>query len=724
MLKNVFNCAGIARSTHVLNTDGEKLFFPSSSNIIVYENEKMWPILRNGSDVKYLKIGCGIILCDTENRVEMNNRYVFNLKQPVTAINFDSSLKNKENKLQIFVFCTLSEIFLAINDKIYTFKLRDVAAIDIAQTENGMHEIFCGDLSGNLYKIVTNLDDLHFIEQKTTSQGKSFNDFLNSRYSKDLIKIEQTTKLEKYEINQIKCHDDAISSLKITRNFIITCSHDQTLKIIDRNDLTLLDTLLGHSDIVYDCFYDDKNNEILSASADNSIITWKFDKTWKNVNMIGNNSSMPFYSVVKLKNNTIYIQDYFGKLFKYENYKIVSSLSGHSDKITTCDMFDDLIITGSNDFSVKLFKNNMEIARPTLHGYPIQSAVFSSQKMASNNNECLSGDNTIIVGSEENILRVYEPTEAVFQYLKASSGDSLKRPVQFAMPSDLSLTNELHRKESVNFDENSNQKSDFSVPLNEHSLQNYLCYKEKKKLYGQYFSNSTVCTSGNNLILCTNKSANLKFSGIFVYYDFQLVQYIASHFLTITKMEFIGNFLFAVSRDRCISFYEIVNEFSEEKDCCSKDDFEAKMCHSNKESKIFLNKKIADSPFYLKFLYKSQIHTRAINSLSISPISHQIATCSKDKTVRILSSRNLEEEMKIECEEEPTAVRFIHKAIEDTSFLAIGTVSGSFLLYDAQNFKEIFKKSLHSRKITEIKYCNGKLVTVGEDWMMRVFELK
>lgn len=666
MLENIFNSSGIGRSTHILNVENEKLYYGSSSNIIVYEDERITPILREGSDITHLKIRDGIILCDTDNRVEINNKFHYIAEEAITAVSKTAFTIDGNIGYDFAIFSTLSQIYIIFDQKIYPLILPNIVCID-CMVENGFFIVYCGDLHGVLYKISVPLSN--FVGEIPSNKNHNiFTLFESNNKPKNLEKIIDSMT---YELKTNKVHEDTISSVKIGKGFVITCSHDCSLRLVDLNTLKQIDSLVGHSDIVYDCFYDHESNHILSVGADNTVISWKNENGWRDTARVGNRTNIPFFGVVKLRkkeNDIIYVQDYHGSLFKYVNFQLTQSLSGNTDKVTTCDVKNDLILTGSSDFSVRIYKEGQEIARPSIHGYPIQSAVFHGKFVA--------------IGSEESIIRVYEPTTPVENLILSRKQE--EKTVQIATPSELSLTNEIKNVEI--FD------------LNEHSLQNILCFKERKKLYGQFFSNSALAAN-KDLILCANKSANLKFSGIFVFYDFKAVQYIAVNNLGITKIEISpdGKYVIAVSRDRNASLYEIKDYFSDEKNEAN-----------------FINKKMNESKKYLHFLSKIKIHDRAINSVSFNETGSLFATSSKDKTVKIFNMLSLECIHNQKFETEVTAIRFFE------NHLFVGQSNGMLSICSV-DLKIIFSLKAHSKKINEIKCSFEKIITVGDDWLIRVF---
>ena len=669
MFTNIFNAAGIAKSVHVFRTEKNIIYYGSSSNIMMYVDDEITPILRVGGEITGLEVRDGIILSDSTNRLEINNRFFLQLDESVTAVSKTECKMFKNTLIDICVFTTLSKLFIFSQEKVFSIEIKNTNTIDCV-LEHGNFIVYCGSLNGFLYKLTIDLENIVDFARPSTNAVQNIESLFEQIAV--LKKIEEVEEFSLYKIEKCRAHDDTISDVKWTEKFLITSSQDTTIKIFDRQNLVLLDTLLGHTDIVYDSFYDAENDEIISVGADNSVIFWMNDNGWKSGAKVGNISNSPFFSVVKVRTqnkDAVYIQGYHGSLYKYVDHSLKQSLGGHSDKITSLDLKDDLILTGSLDFTVRLYKDDKEIARPSIHGYPIKNAIFA-------------GD-LVSVGSEESIIRIYEETPAVRQLIL---GEFELKNIPIAMPSELSLTNETRQVESVS--------------LNEHMLQNVLCFSEKKKIYGQFFSNSALAAN-HEIILCANKSANLKFSGIFVISVYKSVQYLAVHDLSVEKIEISpnGKFVVAVSRDRCISFYTVENKFIQ-----------------SVADHALIDDKMQDGKKYIHLREKKKVHTRAITTLCINNDSSRFATASKDRTVKIHDVDTLDCIESIELDNEATSLRFLD------NLLIVGQCDGNLSVY-TDKLQKIFQKRIHSQKITEIRCAPGKIVTVADDWLIRVFKI-
>lgn len=689
-LKNTFNIAGINNFPNTLITRDNILFYASSCNIIADQI----PFLRKGNEIKRLQIRENLILAENY-KLEINNKYFIQTKDVITSINTIYNL---------FVFSTLKNIFIVVDEVIYELEIENVVSIEILTFENQLY-IFCGTFDGVLYEI--SINEFRFgIKSSGAQENLNFENeyFINLdknpsaidvilKKNSILTELKNKKILKNFTTKKHKIHDDKITKIINFKNLIVTCSQDFTIKVfIFEKELTLIDTLIGHNDMVYDVFLNQENDhiEMMSVGADNLIIIWHINysnqnilerskvqstKNYKSIKItkfiiLHNLSKTPLFNILKIK-DTIFVHGYKSALYKYKDYNLIESISGHSDKITTCDTKDNFILTGSADMTVKLFfvKNYQcrEIARPVIHGHPISNVIFYNDKIA--------------VGSEETIIRVYEPTEAVkkieHECAENIETNSLKSiTVNASIQSELSLTPEIKK---------------IQLPsLNEHALQNFLLFKETKKIYGQFFSNSSICFK-DNLLFFTNKSASLPFSGIFCSKNNSVVQYLQNHEFGVNKMMVYGNKLFAVSRDKFISIYMINDNKIDE----------------NQE--ILKNEKNAA---VLTLENKSKIHSRSINTLSIS--QKNIATSSKDKSLKIFDHElNLQKEFYFD--DEITSLLFFNE------FLFCGQNDGTFLVIN--NFEIVLKEKICSKRINEIKKIENGIVVVSDDMMIRIFEI-
>ncbi|ELQ75600.1 WD40/YVTN repeat-like domain containing protein [Trachipleistophora hominis] len=472
MLENIFNVAGIAQKNHVMCQENNVVYYASSSNVIKCKNNKIAPIIRQGNDITNLKVRDGIILSDKDNCVELNNTVLFESNDAIQAVNKSKFVLHDGKLRDVKAFCSFEKIYIFCEKSIFYVEQEGVITLDCIIID-GTVFLVCGTLDGKILKFTIKLDNLlesHKIGNNSlqTNSSHEYERFYLEERKTD--KIMDIKRLEKYTVENIKAHDDAVTDIKINTSIILSSSQDKTIKIHNLQTFEHVDTLIGHSDYVYESNFVDKHNEIVSAGADNCVIIWEFRDGWKSKTRLGNLVSTPFYSALVINEKCtsfengydneieqeneyfVMVHSYNGGIYRYCDTELVHSVGGHVDKITTLAVKNDFILTGSLDRTVRLYYKMKEVARPCIHGYSIRSAVFYN-------------DN-VVVGSDESILRVYERTTGVEKILRdvdlkmnVESGDSAlvtavadnkceaqhENVLFIATPSELSLTNEIKK---------------------------------------------------------------------------------------------------------------------------------------------------------------------------------------------------------------------------------------------------------------------------------------
>ncbi|EPR78665.1 WD-40 repeat protein, partial [Spraguea lophii 42_110] len=747
-----------------------------SVDILIYNNECIYIIY---STTKYIKI----IKYNTNNMGGIND--IKNTEDTDNENNINS-IRNTDNKS-------------TINDT-NIIEMKYIYAIDSIIVNNNIM-IIVGDIEGRIH-IINNNKIIKTIHAHTD-------------VVKDIkiLKINEDRRENMNNDKDISYNDRDVSYMK--NIYIITASQDRSIKIHSLYDYTLVSTLISHSDWINSInMY---KNDIISSSSDNTIIYWKYrDNGWEIKERYGGlqEKNRAFYNAFVMEDGDdvkLLGQSHTGGFYCYNiKYKdggencLGYFYSGHTAEITSLDFYkqqdnydnDDnynsdndikdiqnnndiqnngndmknMLISGSLDFTVRIFdiKNNMEVLRPMCHGYPI--------------NDCkiIKNSNKIIIGSEESILRIMEPAEICYKIIQDTKIDNIcykiiqdekiddnkcyeiiqdkidNHEFTAATTSELSLTNEILSL-SIN-------TKNF---INEKSLSDYLLFSEYKKLYGHYFETECIAT-GNNFILSTNKSSIKKYSGIFLWYnnnneDYELVQYIAVHDLTVTKIRITENnkYVIAVSRDRTASLYSIEEDNNNDGNNNNLDsnsnnhrsDNNNKNVNSNSNNNDnIINRIIKKNKYYLKFIERISDHKRLINDCYIN--DRYLITCSRDKRVLIYSYNNnnidnnnnndrhidnndidsnnnnnigsnniidikLLKEIKIEYE--VTAISVIY------NILLIGDVYGYIHLYNIDNIldiKFISKYKIHSKiNVIEVNEKERIIATGGGDNMVRVFKI-
>ncbi|KAI5957421.1 ELP2 [Candida margitis] len=355
-----------------------------------------------------------------------------------------------------------------------------------------------------------------------------------------------------------------------------------------------------------------------------------------------------------------------------------------------------------------------ELARPQIHGY-----------------DMICCDNItktkFVSGGDEKILRVFELTESISQYLKALGGieindDNEKLP-EFATLPVLGLSNKADaqvQEETKNDDvddvegEELEQKDDkqITVPPTESYLQRNSLATEIEKLYGHGYEVTCCSTSPNgNLIATSCKSNNAKHAVIRVFIvgnDYQQSkQVLAGHNLTISSLKFSpdGRYLLAVSRDRQFSLWQLVDE--------------------------------ANAEFKLVEL-NTKPHSRIIWDCSWLPNAHSFVTVSRDKQMKLwkIMEGNVTLLNSLKMSEPITSVSIFKGSLSaKLNVIALGLESGQVAIYSTESgeFKQIvsfddsitpadrIEKLSFSSKITDQRLLLG----VGSrDTSVRVYSIE
>lgn len=734
MLNNIFNSAGIKQKNHVLCEENSIIYYASSSNIVIYSNNKTTPIIRHGPNITNLKVRDGIILSDEKNRVEFNNRIIFECDSAVLTVNKTKLVSYEDMFIDICVFSTVFRVYIFCCNQTFCIDCSEVISLDCIILCTDLI-LLCGTISGKIHKIKIGLENI--IQKKDGKNNNIRPGKLNhktyEKFYEGVCRMEppgSIMQINSFAEDTVIAHLDAVKDIKINKTTILTSSQDKTIKLFDLTSLKHIDTLIGHDDYVYESNFVANCDKIISAGADGCAIIWEHKKQkWQSKMRLGKlMNGVSFYNAIMIYRNQptvisnkekthhnvvfedyiVFIQSHDGGLFQYCNGQLVLSVSGNTDCVVSLDVKKNYILTGSLDKTTRLYYKLKEVARPCIHGYSIKSAVFFGEY--------------VVVGSSENIIRVYEMTSGLKKILceidkndglypsgspKDNAGKENNEHVDncytIATPSELSLTNEIRKLNAAE--------------LHEYMLQNTLCFRENKKIYGQFFANSCM-VSNDKIVLCANKSSTPKFSGIFLIVEFSIVQYIAVHELGIEKMDISANdkYVVAASRDKSVSLYEIitVNKHTENNDCVGYFDREIRP----RMDKNIFNKCFGQSKYYLLFKAKFNTHARRISAVCFDDITSCFVTGSKDKRLIAYSIDDHIIINSIDLKEEITALRFYRNK------LFIGLESGKLCVLDGMNLSnQIFQKKIHSGTINDIKFHDNMMVTVGNDNMMRVFEI-
>lgn len=310
-----------------------------------------------------------------------------------------------------------------------------------------------------------------------------------------------------------------------------------------------------------------------------------------------------------------------------------------------------------------------EFARPQIHGYDMI---------------CLDNIDAFkfVSGGDEKVLRVFEMTQSIndvlhkFCDITLQANESEALPEAAALPvlglSNKAANEQLEAGEAQQREEDFEENQDGQAtkidplanlegpPLEDH-LQRHTLFPEIEKLYGHGYETTCCATSpSGNIIASACRSNNIKHSVIRVFNvgkDFQLQEEpLKGHNLTITSLEFSpdGQYLVAVSRDRQLSLWRVVDE------------------ENAKIELIQLNEKA---------------HSRIVWDCSWAPATPSgsfFVTGSRDRSIKVWKVTESGAFMlaSLKTGEPVTSIAcFQHSLIHDRLIIAIGQESGKISIY-------------------------------------------
>lgn len=643
-MKPVFVSAGCMRRPHVLARLGECMVYGSRSNVVVADENRVVDVMYLDNNVNVVACGHGMILagdCEGGGYVVGGSAAKVELGAAVEAAGFLDDGR--------VVFCTADCLF------VYE-----------AERQQMIHKIKSECMP-------------------TCVLGAGGRLFVGTR--RGCIVVVDTAGFG--AVCEVSAHEDSIQDMKAVELegsvYIATCSQDETVKIwrlVDSPEvLQHVQTLNGHTDWIHGVCWTERG-DLLSASADCSIVYWTRGKVWESTMRLGGHKA--FFGVLML-GRAVIGQSYSGGFYKFED-ELKHHISGHTDEIRSIDWRGEFVLTASLDMTSRMFYKGQEAGRPQIHGYPLTSARF------------LNEDNLSFIGSaQETILRIYEPTQAFYMsciYIETNTddptaslemlriSDDRKSLYDFfssigdlklaAVPAELSLTNEV--------------VDDFEFETLNEQLLSTTTFHEARKIYGHYFEISDVAVSRDLIVSC-NKSLLRNFSGIFVWSrSFELVQYIEEHDYGIQRLAFSpdGRFLAAASKDRTASVYEVGKS--------------------------------------IRLVQRLRDHRRVVWDCSFSHDSRYLATCSRDKSVFVYEAPGFARKFSMRLECEVSAVCFS----PTRPMMLLGLESGEVVVVDVGYELTVRSRSReHSRQVNVIRFSEdgSRYATGGADGMLKIFLL-
>lgn len=416
----------------------------------------------------------------------------------------------------------------------------------------------------------------------------------------------------------LKAHEDWVRGLDFTTDgndlLLASCSQDALIRIwrlkyienSDKNNINsysntivtdkstyqvyVESVLMGHEQWIYSVNWNRKNNTLISASLDKTMVIWEYDKNIKlwidkvRVGEVGGNTLGFYGGFFGPDGKTILGHSYHGAfhLWKYslENHiwEPMVTVGGHFKDVVdlSWEPEGNYLFTVSADQTCRihaLWNSNRkpstwhEVARPQIHGFDMNSiAVFSKYKYASS--------------SEEKVIRLFDAPSNFIENFKRickctdkSSDNTNFQPRGASVPS-LGLSNKAVYSDN-NSDSKQNESSNMYLeesqftatnltepPTEETLLQNTL-WPEIQKLYGHGYEVYTLAVSPDGNYLASACKATTPEHAAVLLWDKEgkQIQKLMSHTLTVVQIAFSpdSQHILTVSRDRRWSLFSKTN---------------------------------------------------------------------------------------------------------------------------------------------------------------------
>lgn len=508
--------------------------------------------------------------------------------------------------------------------------------------------------------------------------------------------------------------------------------------------------LFGHEDWIYTTAWNPDPNQmqLVSASADNSLIIWEPDPVsgvWISKERMGEisvqkgstsatGSTGGFWiglwapdgrEVVSLGRTGSWRR--WKYLSEFDHWEQVIGISGHVRSVTDIqwEPKGGYLLSTSSDQTTRVHaewtrgdvKSWHEFSRAQIHGYDLN---------------CIDslGPARFISGADEKLLRVFNEPKAVAQLLDKLSGfqqTSVEEMPDTANIPVLGLSNKAAGDE-VPLGEDINGSSDdqaAALPVSldmdhppfEDYLARYTLWPEHEKLYGHGYEISAVAVSHDQSIIATACKASSIDHAVIRLYDaadwHEIRPPLTAHSLTVTDLSFSSDdrYLLSVGRDRQWAVFE----------------------------------RHADEPSHFSLLKSNpKGHSRMILGAAWipSPNTPAFATAGRDKTVKLWQMTEGEFVCKstISVKDPVTAISFLPTQHRNAFCLAVGEDNGAISLHkvvveslETSQIMSFDKLSSPSRSITCLSWRPGpdnvnerskfELAVASEDTSLRIYDV-
>ncbi|KAI3283949.1 hypothetical protein DTO002I6_9358 [Penicillium roqueforti] len=323
--------------------------------------------------------------------------------------------------------------------------------------------------------------------------------------------------------------------------------------------------LFGHEDWIYTIAWnpDSKRQQLLSASADNTITIWEQDQAsgvWMSTERMGEISVQKGSTTATGSAGGFWIG-----LWSPDGRQVRFGISGHvrSANGLQWEPTGGYLLSTSSDQTTRLHakwvRGNTgswhEFSRPQIHGYDLN---------------CVDtlGPSQFVTGAEEKLLRVFNEPKQIAQLLERLTGfkqsndqdlpDTAEIPV-------LGLSNKALGDEAPVEEDGEKAPTEAPVasallaanhPPLEDQLSRYTLWPEHEKLYGHGYEISAVAVSHDRRLIATACKASSIDHAVIRLYDtsdwHEIKPSLTAHSLTITDLSFSSDdrYLLSVGRDR------------------------------------------------------------------------------------------------------------------------------------------------------------------------------